>query len=133
MSKPKHKPFSQQWIVNIPELKTRPVLCQALVSNRHLRHRVFQSAQALESIANIPSKTVAIKCLSLYWRETRRELYNHWHNRLREKTGSDTLYNELYGCLRNVYWNMRIKAGEPKPSHTSERSKKGEIVREYVS
>lgn len=133
MGKPKHKPFSRQWIINVPELETRPNLLKALEYRRDLRKKVFQTAQALESIALIQSRHIATKCLSLWWRETRQELYKFWHDRLRAETGSDILFNELYGCLRNVYWNMRIKAGESTTIHLSDKSKKGEVVREYIS
>lgn len=133
MSKPKHKPFSDQWIVNIPELETRPNLLEAMVTRRDLRRKVFQASQDLESIALIPSKHVAIRCLALFWRETKKELYKYCHDKLREQTGTDTLFNELYGCLRNVYWNMRVKAGDKYRRHSSERNKKGEVIREYIS
>lgn len=128
MSKPIHKPFSEQWVVNIPELETRPNLLQSMEHRRDIRRKLFQTSQALESIALIPCKHVAIRCLAMYWRETRNELYKYWHDKLRKQTGSDVLFNELYGCLRNVYWNMRVKAGEIPP----ERSKKGQITRKYL-
>lgn len=117
-----------QWLVNIPELATRPALLEALKTSHRLRRRVFQTAAAMESIALIPSRHVAGRCLALWWREASHEIYRYWEGRLRNETGSDTLFNEMYGCLRNVYINIRAKADCPcYPVKRTEH----DVMREY--
>jgi len=96
--------------INIPELATRQCLLSAIRYYPALRKKLFRTAQHLESIALISDKKAADKCLSLYWKDERRSLVIHWHDKLRSVSGSDLLFNELLGCLRNVYSNMRVKA-----------------------
>jgi hypothetical protein len=128
MGKKAIREFNPQWIVNIPELGTHQTLLKAMETRRDIRHRVFQTAQALESIALIPSTQVALRCLALWWREAKKEIYQHWHDKLREQYGTDTMFNEMFGCLRNVYQNMRVKAGaKARPSGLT----KGFVERKY--
>jgi hypothetical protein len=111
MSRYKPKLSEEGWIANVPELMTRPVLLSALKSHGKLRHRFFQVQSHLESVALIPDRHLAAYCLTLYWRDTRRMLYRYWHDRLREETGTDVLFNEFFGCLFNVRKNMILKCG----------------------
>jgi hypothetical protein len=131
--RPAIREFNEQWIVNIPELKTRPVLLEALKTEKDIRRKIFQSAQAMESIALIPNSNLAEYCLAMWWREQRREIYNRFQDRLRARTGNDKLFNEMYGCLRNVYFNARRKANVRCQIGPKTHSKfSNDIVREYV-
>lgn len=125
-----HKPreWNDQWLVNIPELATRATLRSLIQTNRGVRKRLFQTAQALESIALIPARNTAGRCLSLFWREERRSIYRYYHDKLRAETGTDQAFNELYGCLRNVYRNMMVKCGMWKEYKTCLEC---EVVRIY--
>lgn len=100
-----------KWIKQFPELSTRPLLVQYMLNNGILRARVFQCFQTLESVALIPSHSVAGYCLGIVWMDMRRHLYRYWHDKLRNQTGNDELFNQMYGCIRNVKRNMMIKAG----------------------
>lgn len=106
-----HNDFNPQWLANIPELETRPLLCERISWDRKVRHRLFQAANELEIIATIPEPKVAAQCLALRWRQMRLDLDKFWRARLLEETGSNHLYAELYGCIRNICINMRAKAG----------------------
>jgi hypothetical protein len=127
--RPPIREFNPQWEVNIPELKTRTVLLEAIKTHKIVRRKLFQTAQALESIALIPDRNVAEYCLALYWRERKRDLRERLEDKLREQTGNDALFNELFGCLRNVYFNMRRKANEL--TRVRPRKNDRDMVREY--
>ena len=111
MSRFKPSLDSTRWIAHFPELSTRPTLVEHMLTNSKLRHRMFEVMMSLESIALIPYSRIAGHCLMLYWIETRRQIYQYYHDKLRLETGSDTLFNEMIGCLRNVCRNMFAKAG----------------------
>lgn len=104
-------PFNPAWLANIPELATRGILVAALSTMPDVRKKLFQCANDLESIALIPSRKVAERCLALWWEDERHILHRYWHDKLRTRTRSDHLFNELYGCVRNVYLNMLVKCG----------------------
>lgn len=127
MSRYKPKLDEQAWIANVPELSTRPLLMSTLKTHSKLRHRFFQIHSHLESIALIPDRYVASHCLILYWRDTRIMLYKYWHDRLRDETGSDMLFNEFFGCLYNIRKNMILKCG-----FTYDGYSKRDVRREYI-
>lgn len=122
---PKHRPNRAKrntaaWLQQYPELSTRPHLVSAMVTGHRLRARFFESAAALDAIVAGLPKGVAIKCLNLWWSEMRNQLYVYWHDKLREQSGSDALFNELFGCLRNVFYNRLVRAGSRSPIRYSE-------------
>jgi len=117
-----------RWVELIPELATRPNLVQAMMEKKRIRARVFNAVEAMESIALIPSRSVVGQCLSLYWRQTKQDLYYHWHDKLRSRTGTDQLFNEMFGCIRNVFYDVHLKAGlRPPMRHGGE----SDVVRQY--
>lgn len=118
-----------RWIAHFPELATRPLLIERMKIDGKLRHRMFEVMMALESIALIPYSRIAGHCLMLYWIDTRRLIYKYYHDKLRLQTGSDVLFNEMYGCLRNVAANMFTKAG--LKSTPLFRKTKFDVVRIY--
>lgn len=63
--RPPIREFNPQWEVNIPELKTRPILLKAIQTHKIVRRKLFQTAAALESIALFPiatSRNIVWRC-----------------------------------------------------------------------
>lgn len=102
---------AEKMIDQVPELATRHLLLSEMQHNR------FQCSDTLENAALIPKTEVAVYVISLIWREMRKDLNTYWRDSLREQTGNDRLYNELFGCIMNIAGNMKIKARFAPPKN----------------
>jgi hypothetical protein len=127
MSAPKKNP--ERWLELYPELATRPNLVTAMLRYPRIRARFFEVAASLESIALLTCSRTAGLCLHLFWNRTKKDLYNYWHDKLRRRTGTDQLFNELYGAIRNIFYNIHLKAGcKPPARHIGGEN---DVVRQY--
>ena len=104
--------------------------CDALCTDPNIRKKVFQVASRLESIALIFDSHLAGELLTLWWNRERQMLYRYYHDKLRSQTGNDQLFNELFGCLRNVYYNMLRKANAPAAKYANTKRSQ-DVIRTY--
>lgn len=117
------------WLTTVPELRSRPALLAYLREHKSLQRAFFNAINNLENVALIPDPRIAIECLVLYWDKTRARFETNWKGRLAEDRGEDNqLWAELHGALRNVYKNMRVKAGK-----TAQGFCEHDVVREVVA
>lgn len=93
------------WLIQYPELSTRPDLLALMKRNTKVRRAVLKKLSHLIYVPDIRENGAARHALNLVYSQGRRELVKYWQERM-DEAGLHKEMAQMVGVLRNVYMNM---------------------------
>lgn len=107
---------TEQRILSIPELSTRPLAVAAMTGNQRMRRWIERVNHDLMGVATrLAGHPIGPRLLILLWHEQRLEFHKVWNLRI-----ENAVFMQCHGTMRNIYLNALLRVSGIRPAFRSQ-------------